>query len=165
MDARISKLEAIRARKAEAAQTAFMRARRNFAHAAHVVETLAQQRAQAEKTGHALESHEMAQLMHKPTQMSALAAVHEGAERRQAALLGMDAEITRATMQRETLRQAALEQQALFYQARKVAKKLELLAQALRSSEKSLQNRLSESRSDSVIKNQTTGRWQLLQTD
>ena len=165
MDARLPQLETVRARKADAAQAEFLRARRHFAHAAHIVDQLVLKRAQAEKHGDDLARKELASILAGTVGMSAISALHEGVERRQAALQAMDAEIARATAERESLRQKALEQQRRFHEARKVSKKLELLVDTLRTTEKSLQTRLSESRADSALKDKTTGRWKLLQTD
>lgn len=165
MDERLTRLNRIRGRKAEAAQLNFLRARRHFSHAAHIVETLGQKRAQAERAGNEALAGDLAGLIGAVADMSAVAALHEGAERRRLGLQAMDGEIARATAEREKLRQAALEQQQRFQEARKQAKKLDLLTDTLRTNEKSLQTRLMESRSDSALKDHTTGRWKLLHPD
>jgi len=86
-------------------------------------------------------------------------------DRRQAALARLDEEIVQALAERERLRQIALDKQKLFMTAQRTAEKLGLLVDTLRREEFSLQTRLSESRSDSVIRDAVTGRWMLLQAD
>jgi hypothetical protein len=165
MDPRLAKLEVLRARKADSAQAAMLRARRNFFHAAHLVTVMTQKRVAAEKAGAAQTKAELDAMIDQIGAVSDVMGIHEAAERRRLALQLMDTEIARATAEREKLRQIALEQQRRFHDARKLAKKLEVLVDTLRTGEKSLQTRLAESRSDSAVKDTITGQWKLLQTD
>lgn len=158
-------LERMRKRKAEAAQGELLRARRHLAHAEHHVQTLGHNRAQMARQAQSRTQSDLAAVTAQTVSMTALAAIHEDAARREAQLAALDAEITRATADREVFRQMALERQNLFLKARKASEKLGLLAETLRSTEKSLQTRLNESQSDSAIKDETTGRWTVLQAD
>lgn len=158
-------LERVRQRKAEVAQAELMKARRHFAHAERAVEGLTHQRSEAARLGEARISAELARIHATNVTMTALAGIHESFANEQARLALMDAEILRATSEREKLRQIMQERQKHFHDARKVAEKLGLLADRLRTEEKSLHIRLSESRSDSVLKDEKSGQWTLLQTD
>lgn len=161
----MDRLELLRQRKTEAAQTEFIRARRVFFHAARQVDVLRQQREAAERDGNASLRQTIDRLTSRAVAMEDIAALHEDSARLAARLAAQEAEIGRANAECERLRQLALERQAQFHQTRKMSEKLGLLASRLRSDEKSLQTRLHESRSDSAVKDEKTGRWIHLQTD
>ncbi|HRJ69006.1 MAG TPA: hypothetical protein PK812_05295 [Beijerinckiaceae bacterium] len=165
MDIRLTRLEVIRERKAELAHAEFQRAYRHFAAAHRHHEALVQQRAAGAERSDLLTRQELGRLSHGAVTTSAIAAVHDAAERRKAALALLDEEIARALAERERLRQIAQEKRQVFLTARRVAEKLGLLVDKLRDEEISLQSRLSESRADSVVKDAATGRWMPLQTD
>ena len=159
------RLETIRERKAELARAEFARAYRIFAAAYRHHENLVRHRVEAIRHGDERTRGDMARLAIGAVTTADISAVHEAVDRRQAALARLDEEIVQALAERERLRQIALDKQKLFMTAQRTAEKLGLLVDTLRREEFSLQTRLSESRSDSVIRDAVTGRWMLLQAD